>query len=207
MWICHKDAEAQFFYFFRSYSCFSIAIGTLYLFRLSERKRMPLPKAVRITGIIYIYQNFESSCLRDFAANNMRKIEHIGIAVKSLEISNDIFEKLFGAPSYKSESVESEGVNTSFFMNGPNKIELLEATNPESPIAKFLEKKGEGIHHIAFDVEDIVSEIARLKSEGFVILNEIPKKGADNKLVAFLHPKSTNGVLIELCQEIRGSDF
>jgi methylmalonyl-CoA/ethylmalonyl-CoA epimerase len=133
----------------------------------------------------------------------MRKIEHIGIAVNSLEVSNLVFEKLFGAPAYKSEMVESEGVNTSFFMNGPNKIELLEATNPESPIAKFLEKKGEGIHHIAFDVEDIVSEIARLKAEGFMVLNEVPKKGADNKLVAFLHPKTTNGVLIELCQEIK----
>jgi methylmalonyl-CoA/ethylmalonyl-CoA epimerase len=133
----------------------------------------------------------------------MRKIEHIGIAVKSLEVSNVVFEKLFGAPAYKSEEVESECVNTSFFMNGPNKIELLEATNPESPIAKFIEKKGEGIHHIAFDVEDIVTEIARLKAEGFIVLNEIPKKGADNKLVAFLHPKSTNGVLIELCQEIK----
>ena len=133
----------------------------------------------------------------------MRKIEHIGIAVKDLEVSNLVFEKLFGAPAYKSELVESEGVNTSFFMNGPNKIELLAATNRESPIAKFLEKKGEGIHHIAFDVEDIVSEIARLKEEGFIVLNEIPKKGADNKLVAFLHPKSTNGVLIELCQEIK----
>ena len=133
----------------------------------------------------------------------MRKIEHIGIAVKSLEVSNVVFEKLFGAPAYKSEEVESEGVNTSFFMNGPNKIELLEATNPESPIAKFIEKKGEGIHHIAFDVEDIVSEVARLKAEGFIVLNEVPKKGADNKLVAFLHPKSTNGVLIELCQEIK----
>jgi methylmalonyl-CoA/ethylmalonyl-CoA epimerase len=133
----------------------------------------------------------------------MRKIEHIGIAVKDLNASNDLFEKLFGAPPYKTEIVESEGVSTSFFMNGPNKIELLEATNPESPIAKFLEKKGEGIHHIAFDVEDIVSEIARLKSEGFTVLNETPKKGADNKLVAFLHPKSTNGVLIELCQEIK----
>jgi methylmalonyl-CoA/ethylmalonyl-CoA epimerase len=99
--------------------------------------------------------------------------------------------------------VESEGVKTSFFMNGPNKIELLEATNPESPIAKFLEKKGEGIHHIAFDVDDIVLEIARLKEEGFVVLNEVPKKGADNKLVAFLHPKTTNGVLIELCQEMK----
>lgn len=133
----------------------------------------------------------------------MRKIEHIGIAVKDLEVSNLVFEKLFGAPAYKFEDVETEGVTTSFFLNGPNKIELLAATNPESPIAKFLEKKGEGIHHIAFDVEDIVSEIARLKKEGFVILNETPKKGADNKLVAFLHPKSTNGVLIELCQEIK----
>ena len=132
----------------------------------------------------------------------MRKIEHIGIAVKDLEVSNTLFEKLFGAPAYKAEVVESEGVTTSFFLNGPNKIELLAATNPESPIAKFIEKKGEGIHHIAFDVEDIVSEIARLQNEGFVVLNEIPKKGADNKLVAFLHPKSTNGVLIELCQEI-----
>jgi len=135
--------------------------------------------------------------------NQMRKIEHIGIAVKDLEVSNALFEKLFGAPPYKSEEVASEGVRTSFFMNGPNKIELLEATTPESPIAKFLEKKGEGIHHIAFDVEDIVSEIARLQSEGFTVLNETPKKGADNKLVAFLHPKGTNGVLIELCQEIQ----
>jgi methylmalonyl-CoA/ethylmalonyl-CoA epimerase len=132
----------------------------------------------------------------------MRKIEHIGIAVKSLEVSNLLFEKLFGTPSYKQEEVVSEGVKTSFFLNGPNKIELLEATNSESPIAKFIEKKGEGIHHIAFDVEDIVLEIARLKAEGFVVLNEVPKKGADNKLVAFLHPKGTNGVLIELCQEI-----
>ena len=133
----------------------------------------------------------------------MRKIEHIGIAVKNLEESNDLFTKLFGAAPYKMEEVASEGVNTSFFMNGPNKIELLEATNEESPIAKFIAKKGEGIHHIAFDVEDIVSEIERLKGEGFIVLNEVPKKGADNKLVAFLHPKSTNGVLIELCQEIK----
>jgi methylmalonyl-CoA/ethylmalonyl-CoA epimerase len=131
----------------------------------------------------------------------MRKIEHIGIAVSNLEASNALFTKLFGAAPYKTETVASEGVNTSFFMNGPNKIELLEATNPDSPIAKFLQKKGEGIHHIAFDVEDIVAEIARLKSEGFIVLNEVPKNGADNKLVAFLHPKSTNGVLIELCQE------
>ena len=133
----------------------------------------------------------------------MKKIEHIGIAVSDLKVSNLIFEKLLGVPAYKFEEVESEGVTTSFFNVGSNKIELLAATNPDSPIAKFIAKKGEGVHHIAFDVEDIVLEIARLKKEGFVILNEIPKKGADNKLVAFLHPKSTNGVLIELCQEIR----
>ena len=132
----------------------------------------------------------------------MNKIEHIGIAVANLEESSIIYEKLFGAPSYKQEEVASEGVKTAFFKSGPNKIELLEATNPESPIAKFIGKKGEGIHHIAFDVEDIVAEIERLKKEGFIVLNETPKKGADNKLVAFLHPKSTNGVLIELCQEI-----
>jgi len=133
----------------------------------------------------------------------MRKIEHIGIAVKSLETSNLLFEKLFGQAPYKQEEVVSEGVKTSFFMNGPNKIELLEATNPDSPIAKFIDKKGEGIHHIAFDVYDIEEEIERLKSEGFILLNEVPKKGADNKLVTFLHPKGTNGVLIELCQEIK----
>lgn len=133
----------------------------------------------------------------------MNKIEHIGIAVKNLKESNLLFEKLFGQPPYKEEEVESEGVKTSFFMNGPNKIELLEATKEDSPIAKFIDKKGEGIHHIAFDVDDIESEISRLKEEGFIVLNEKPKKGADNKLVAFLYPKSTNGVLIELCQEIK----
>lgn len=133
----------------------------------------------------------------------MNKIEHIGIAVKDIEVSNLLFEKLLGVSAYKSEAVESEGVITSFFQTGPNKIELLAATNPDSPIAKFLEKKGEGIHHIAFDVLDIVAEVERLKDEGFVVLNEVPKKGADNKLVVFLHPKSTNGVLIELCQEIK----
>lgn len=133
----------------------------------------------------------------------MNKIEHIGIAVKNLEESNALFAKLFGKPHYKMESVESEGVNTSFFKVGENKIELLEATNENSPIAKFLSKKGEGVHHIAFDVTDIAAEIKRLQSEGFVVLNEKPKKGADNKLVAFLHPKSTNGTLIELCQEIK----
>lgn len=132
----------------------------------------------------------------------MRKIEHIGIAVKDLNVSNEVFTKLFGNPPYKQEEVVSEYVKTSFFMNGPNKIELLEATNSESAIAKFIEKKGEGIHHIAFDVENILDEVNRLKDEGFTILNETPKIGADNKLVVFLHPKSTNGVLIELCQEI-----
>lgn len=135
----------------------------------------------------------------------MEKIEHIGIAVKNLEASNILFEKLLGVSHYKIEEVASEGVRTSFFKSGPNKIELLEATKPDSPIAKYLEKKGEGIHHIAFAVEDIVLEIERLKGEGFVVLNEIPKKGADNKLVAFLHPKGTNGVLVELCQEIKES--
>lgn len=133
----------------------------------------------------------------------VNKIEHIGIAVKNMDDANVLFEKMLGVPSYKMEAVESEGVLTSFFKTGKNKIELLVATNPESPIAKFLEKKGEGIHHIAFDVEDIQAEISRLKSEGFVLINEVPKKGADNKLVVFLHPKNTNGVLVELCQEIK----
>jgi len=133
----------------------------------------------------------------------VNKIEHIGIAVKNMEDANILFEKLLGVPAYKTEEVESEGVLTSFFQTGVNKIELLMATNPESAIAKFLEKKGEGIHHIAFDVENIAAEIERLKNEGFVLINDVPKRGADNKLVAFLHPKSTNGVLIELCQEIK----
>ncbi len=132
----------------------------------------------------------------------MDKIEHIGIAVKDLKKSNELFATLLGSSHYKIEEVISEGVKTSFFKSGPTKIELLEATSIESPIAKFIQKKGEGIHHIAFAVSDITSEIARLKAEGFTVLNETPKKGADNKLVAFLHPKSTNGVLIELCQEI-----
>ena len=131
----------------------------------------------------------------------MEKIEHIGIAVKNIESSNALFAKLFGEPSYKIEEVASEGVNTSFFKVGPNKIELLEGTTPNSPITKFIEKRGEGIHHIAFDVADIHAEMERLKGEGFTLLNETPKKGADNKLVCFLHPKTTNGVLIELCQD------
>lgn len=132
----------------------------------------------------------------------MNKIEHIGIAVKSLEVSNDLYAKLLNKPHYKVEEVASEGVRTSFFQVGPNKIELLEATKEDSPIYKFLEKKGEGIHHVAFSVDNIVVEMKRLKDEGFTLLNEKPKKGADNKLVAFVHPKTANGVLIELCQEI-----
>lgn len=136
----------------------------------------------------------------------MKKIEHIGIAVKNLEESNSLFAKLFGVEHYKIEAVESEHVNTSFFQMGESKIELLEATNPESPIAKFIEKKGEGIHHLAFEVDDILTSMKRMESEGFMLLNKEPKKGADNKLVCFLHPKSTNGVLIELCQSIESYD-
>lgn len=132
----------------------------------------------------------------------MKKIEHIGIAVKDIDKSNHLFASLFGKDHYKIEDVESEGVKTSFFKCGPNKIELLQATNKDSPIAKFIEKKGEGIHHIAFAVDNIEQEIARLTNEGFEMIHKIPKKGADNKLIAFLHPKATNGVLIELCQEI-----
>lgn len=131
----------------------------------------------------------------------MIKIEHIGIAVKDLEISNKIFEDILGSSSYKTEDVESEGVSTSFFKLGPNKIELLKATDSNSPIAKFIEKRGEGIHHIAFAVDNIEKEIERLTSLGYRLINEVAKKGADNKRIAFLHPKSSNGVLIELCQD------
>ncbi|MBL7743404.1 MAG: methylmalonyl-CoA epimerase [Chitinophagaceae bacterium] len=131
----------------------------------------------------------------------MQKVEHIGIAVKSLSVAIPIFEKLLHASCYKTEGVDSEKVNTAFFRSGETKIELLESTDPEGVIAKFIEKKGEGLHHIAFDVKDISVEMERLKKEGFVLLNEIPKQGADNKLVCFLHPKHTNGVLIELCME------
>jgi methylmalonyl-CoA/ethylmalonyl-CoA epimerase len=130
------------------------------------------------------------------------KIEHIGIAVKDIEASNQLFKILFNKPAYKIEEVESESVLTSFFMVGESKIELLQATNPDSPIAKFINKKGEGMHHIAFEVDDIEAEINRLKNEGFQLIHDNPKLGADNKKIAFLHPKSTNGVLIELCQEI-----
>lgn len=134
----------------------------------------------------------------------MLKVEHIGIAVSSLEQSIPLFEKLLDASCYKTEMVDSEKVNTAFFQKGETKIELLESTTEDGVIRKFIDKKGEGVHHIAFDVKDIVSEMERLKNEGFILLNETPKKGADNKLVCFLHPKTTNSVLIELCQEVGG---
>ncbi len=133
----------------------------------------------------------------------MLKIEHLGIAVKDLTASIPLFEQLLNTPCYKTEEVTSEGVNTAFFQTGEAKIELLEATNETSPISKYIGKKGEGIHHIAFEVEHIEAEMKRLAALGFELLNETPKQGADNKLVCFLHPKTTNGVLIELCQEKR----
>ena len=136
----------------------------------------------------------------------LKKVEHIGIAVKDLKASNLLFEALLGVPHYKTEAVVSEGVTTSFFDVGTHKIELLEATQPNSPIAKFIAKKGEGVHHIAFEVENLEVELARLKSEGFELIHETPKEGADNKKIAFLHPKTTNGVLIELCQERSNKD-
>jgi len=142
----------------------------------------------------------------EIQGTTMKKIEHIGIAVKNIESANKVYKSLLGYDHYKSEEVESEGVKTSFFTCGESKIELLEATKENSPIAKFIEKRGEGIHHIAFAVDDIYLEINRLKKEGFVVLNETPKKGADNKLVVFLHPKSTHGVLVELCQEINNNE-
>lgn len=137
----------------------------------------------------------------DIKALNMQKVEHIGIAVKNLANSIPQFEKLLNAPCYKTEMVETEKVNTAFFRQGETKIELLESTDPEGVIARFIEKKGEGLHHIAFDVTDIEAEMKRLQGEGFVLLNDKPKQGADNKLVCFLHPKHTNGVLVELCME------
>lgn len=132
----------------------------------------------------------------------MLKVEHIGIAVKSLAASVPLFEKLLNAPCYKTESVETEAVNTAFFLKGDTKIELLESSDPQGVIARYIDKKGPGIHHIAFEVADIKAEMERLAAEGFVLLNEVPKQGADNKLVCFLHPKSTDGVLVELCQGI-----
>ena len=130
----------------------------------------------------------------------MQKVEHIGIAVKELSVSIPLFEKLLNSSCYKTESVDSEQVNTAFFQTGDTKIELLESASTDGVIARFIDKKGEGIHHIAFEVADIFAEMKRLTAEGFTLLNEVPKKGADNKLVCFLHPKGTNGVLIELCQ-------
>ena len=132
----------------------------------------------------------------------MRKVEHIGIAVKDIANSNDLYESLLGVPPYKQEVVSSENVITSFFRVGTNKIELIASDNTESTISKFISKKGEGLHHIAFDVDDIIAEMKRLKLLGFKLLSDQPKKGADNKLICFVHPKSANGVLIELCQEI-----
>lgn len=134
----------------------------------------------------------------------MLKIEHLGIAVADLQKSIPLFEQLLNTPCYKTEMVEREGVNTAFFKTGESKIELLEATNPDSPIRKYVDKKGEGIHHIAFEVENIQAEMKRLSALGFELLSEQPKDGADNKLICFLHPKTTNGVLIELCQEKKG---
>lgn len=131
----------------------------------------------------------------------IKKIEHIGIAVKNINESNELFKKIFGKEHYKIETVESEGVSTSFFMLGDTKIELLEATNETSAIAKFIEKKGEGIHHIAFETDDLTAEMERLKMEGFELINQQPKDGADNKRICFLHPKFTNSVLMELCEE------
>lgn len=131
----------------------------------------------------------------------MLKIEHIGIAVRDLSKAIPLFEKLLNTPCYKTELVSSENVNTAFFQKGESKVELLESTDPEGVIARFIEKKGEGVHHIAFDVADIHSEMARLQAEGFTLLNPTPKPGADNKLICFLHPKDTGGVLVELCQE------
>jgi methylmalonyl-CoA/ethylmalonyl-CoA epimerase len=133
----------------------------------------------------------------------LNKIEHLGIAVKDLDAAEKVYEALLGRSPYKREKVESEGVATSFFMTGENKIELLAALNEDSPIAKFIAKKGEGIHHVAFDVENIEEEIKRLEENGFELISKEPKKGADNKIIAFLHPKSTGGVLVELCQEIK----
>ena len=133
----------------------------------------------------------------------MNKVEHIGIAVKNLESSIPLFTKILNTVCYKTEEVESEKVRTAFFRSGDTKLELLQSSDPQGVIAKFIERKGEGMHHIAFEVENIEKEMTRLQAEGFILINEKAKKGADNKLVCFIHPKDTNGVLIELCQEIR----
>lgn len=136
----------------------------------------------------------------------MEKLEHVGIAVKSLKEANETFARLLGRPHYKEEEVDSEGVRTSFFDIGGVKIELLEATRPDSPIARFIEKRGEGVHHLAFEVADIDESLKKYRDEGFTLINDQPKAGADNKMIFFLHPKSANGVLVELCQELKSVD-
>lgn len=152
-------------------------------------------------GVISAVEGILPNSERVQKKSDMQKIEHIGIAVKSLAEAVPLYEKLLNTPCYKTEFVETEKVNTAFFNTGPNKIELLESADPEGVIARFISKKGEGLHHIAFEVNDIEAEMDRLRKEGFVLLNETPKTGADNKLICFLHPKHTNGVLIELCME------
>lgn len=155
-------------------------------------------------GVIWVQEAILPKSKRiEFNQLLMKKIEHIGIAVKNLELAVPLFEKLLNTSCYKTELVASEKVNTAFFKTGESKIELLESTDPDGVITRYIDKKGEGMHHIAFEVENIDNEITRLKKQGFMFINETPKKGADNKWVCFLHPKSTNGVLIELCQEIK----
>ncbi len=156
------------------------------------------PLLVIIKFLIYF---FSTSSIFQHTFSTV-KIDHIGIAVRNLAEGNALYQRLLGTPHYKIEEVASEQVSTSFFQVGESKIELLEATGPESTIGKFIEKRGEGIHHIAFEVDDIYAEIERLESEGFVALNKVPKRGADNKLVVFLHPKSSGGILVELCQSM-----
>ena len=158
-------------------------------------------KVLKERGNFVLHTEFTEIESPDIKALNMQKVEHIGIAVKNLANSIPQFEKLLNAPCYKTEMVETEKVNTAFFRQGETKIELLESTDPEGVITRFIEKKGEGLHHIAFDVTDIEAEMKRLQGEGFVLLNDKPKQDADNKLVCFLHPKHTNGVLVELCME------
>ena len=136
----------------------------------------------------------------------MKNIEHIGIAVRSLDVSIPLFKKLLNTPCYQIEVIESEKVRTAFFQKGESKVELLESLEEFGVISKFIEKKGEGVHHLAFEVKNIEEEIVRLKAEGFLFINDTPKKGADNKMICFLHPKNTNGILIELCQEIKPQD-
>jgi len=156
---------------------------------------------VASNSFVFHFQIFKSS---NHQIISMLKVEHIGIAVRQLKESVPLFEKLLNTNCYKTETVESEQVATAFFKTGDTKIELLESSHAEGVIARFIEKKGEGIHHIAFEVADIEAEMKRLQEEGFVLLNEKPKRGADNKLVCFLHPKNTNGVLVELCMEVKG---